>query len=155
MQMTRMNHEGVKEPVYEAKDKQNWLVRIVEKVIAVVGTVILWIFMAWTLYQKLFVDVTPALLQVLWILVLALVGAVLLMGLWQAYNWFRYHKKARRKAFRKQSLAELGNLYGISDLNMLRLQEIRNVAVVEFKNHRYYYCIAGEPPIEIGMLRNV
>ena len=153
MQMVRMNHEAIKEPAYEAKDKQNWLVRIVEKLIAVVATVVLWVFLGLTLYYKLFVDITPALMRVLWILVMALGGAVLLMGLWQSYNWLRFHKKARRKAFKRQSLAELGSIYGISDINMLRLQEIRSVAVVEFKNHRYYYCIEGAPPIEIGMLR--
>ncbi|SHK85812.1 hypothetical protein SAMN05216582_12110 [Selenomonas ruminantium] len=148
-----MDRDAVKEPVYEAKDKQNRLVRIVEKVIAVVATIALWVFLVLTLYHKLFVDVTPSLIRVLWILARSLGGAVLIMGVWQSYNWFRFHKKARRKEFKRQSLADLGSLYGISAQNMERLQEIRSVAVVEFKNHRYYYCIAGEAPIEIGMLR--
>ncbi len=148
-----MNDEKVSEPVYETKDKRNILIRIGERVLAILATVVLWIFIAVTLHNKLFVDFNPSLSRVLWIIALAFVGAVLIMGGWQFYNWFRYHNKARRKEFRRQTLEEVGNLYGISAINMARLQDIRSVAVVEFKDHRYYYCINGEAPIEIRMLR--
>ena len=69
------------------------------------------------------------------------------------FIWFLYHGKERRREFPRQSIAEVGNLYGISSPNMEKLQSIRQAAVIQFKDHKYYYCMTGEPPIEIGMLR--
>lgn len=145
--------ERKKEPVFDARNRRSLLVRALEKLVAICATIILWMFLTMTLYNKLYVEANDSLLHVALIMVLALALTVLLLGLWQFYNWFRYHNKGRRKEFKPQSLEEVGLLYGISLGNMERLQEIRNVAVVEFKNHRYYYCIDGEEPIEIGMLR--
>lgn len=147
------DRQGKIEPVYVVADKRFWLLRLLEKIVVILSTIILWGFIVLTLYHKLFVDINSSLTQVLAVMIVAFAAVVLLLGGWQFYNWFRFHKKARRRAFKQQSLAEVGSLYGISADNMERLQSIRNVAVVEFKNHRYYYCIAGEEPIEIGMLR--
>ena len=148
----RMKDEKVSDPVYEAKDQRNILIRIGEKILTIFATVVLWIFIALTLHHKLFAESNASLLRVWWIMALAFVIAVLLMVAWQFYNWFRYHNKARRRDFRRQTLAEVGKLYGISAINMARLQKVRNVAVVECRDHHYYYCIDGERPIEIRML---
>lgn len=140
-------------PVFEAGGKRHPVVRLLENLIAVFCTLVMWLFLILTLYNKLYVNANPQEGRVLLTICLAFGAAFLLLGLWQLYNWLRFHKKARRKEFPHQSLAEVGKLYGISGENMERLQEIRKVAVVEFKNHRYYYCIQGQEPIEIGMLR--
>ena len=139
-------------PVYEAKHKRPLLVRILEEVFAFVCTIILWFFIIITLYNKLYVNANPEEHHVLIVMALVSVAAIVILAGWQFYNWFRFHNKKRRKEFPTQSLEEVGRLYGISEKNMERLQNIRNVAVVEFRNHRYYYCIDGEDPIEIGML---
>lgn len=140
-------------PIYDVKHKRHFLIRICEKLLSLICTIILWIFISQTLYNKLFIHANDSLQRTLVILALVIAASVLLLVLWQLYNWLRFRKKTRRKAFPQQSLAEVGKLYGISANNMERLQQIRNVAVVEFRDHRYYYCIAGETPIEIGMLR--
>lgn len=141
------------EPVFDAKAKRNFFIRALEELVAIGATIILWMFLLSTLYNKLYVEVNGNLERMVLILLVSFVLTVVLLGGWQFYNWFRYHNKGRRKEFKAQSLEEVGRLYGISLDNMELLQEIRNVAVVEFKNHRYYYCIAGQEPIEIGMLR--
>ena len=46
----------------------------------------------------------------------------------------------------------MARLYGISEKDMERLQNVKNEAVVKFENNHYYYCIGSEAPIEIGML---
>ena len=140
-------------PVYDAKNKRALPIRLLEKFLSIICTAILWIFIIITLYNKLYVNANNSLLHVFSILALFFIAAVLILGLWQFYNWFRFHNQKRRKEFPQQSLDEVGKLYGISARNMERLQQIRNAAVIEFRNHRYYYCIAGEAPIEIGMLR--
>ena len=141
------------DPVYETRDSRHVMVRALEKLLAFLGTLLLWAFLLATLYYKLVVESNPQEESVLRIICIALAGSVVILGLWQLYNWLRFRNKARRKEFRMQGLEEVGRLYGISGGNMLRLQEIRSLAVVEFKNHRYYYCTEGQDPIEIGMLR--
>jgi poly-beta-1,6-N-acetyl-D-glucosamine biosynthesis protein PgaD len=140
-------------PVFEAKHKRSLLVRVLEDIIAIACTIILWFFIVITLYNKLYVNANDNQTNFFIIMALVCVAVVVIMVIWQFYNWFLFHDKKRRKEFPQQSLAEVGELYGISKDNMERLQKIRNVAVVEFRNHRYYYCIDGETPIEIGMLR--
>lgn len=140
-------------PIYEANHKRYLLIRIMESILSVVCTIILWFFIVITLHNKLFINPNSSLQHTLTILALVFIVSIILLLLWQFYNWLRFHRKKRRKDFPQQTLAEIGRLYGISADNMERLQQIRNVAVVEFRNHRYYYCIAGEAPIEIGMLR--
>jgi hypothetical protein len=144
--------QGKIKPIYAAKDDRHFLIRWGEKLLAVLSTIVLWGFLSVTLYRKLFVEANESLQLVLAILLLGLVISVLLLGSWQLYNWARYRKKTRRQEFRRQTLAEEGVLYGISESNMARLQDIRKAAVVEFRQHRYYYCIDGEEAIEIGML---
>jgi poly-beta-1,6-N-acetyl-D-glucosamine biosynthesis protein PgaD len=140
-------------PIYEAKNKRHLLIRIIENILSLAFTIVLWLFIIITLYNKLYVNTNASLLHTLTIMTLVVIASILLIILWQFYNWLRFHRKKRRKDFPQQPLTEVGRLYGISAENMERLQQIRNVAVVEFRNHRYYYCIAGESPIEIGMLR--
>ena len=140
-------------PIYEATHKRHLLIRIIENILSITFTIVLWLFIIITLYNKLYVNTNAGLLHTLTIMALIVIASILLIILWQFYNWLRFHRKKRRKDFPQQTLAEVGRLYGISAENMERLQQIRNVAVVEFRNHRYYYCIAGESPIEIGMLR--
>ena len=141
------------EPVFEAKERQNFIIRVLEQLIAICATIVLWMFLLVAFYNKIYVETNASLEHVGEILLTSFILTVALLGGWQFYNWFRFHNKGRRKEFKPQSLEEVGMLYGISLGNMERLQEIRNVAVVEFKNHCYYYCIDGQNPIEIGMLR--
>ena len=148
-----MDFSEQQSPIYEAKNKRHLLIRIIENILSLAFTIVLWLFIIITLYNKLYVNTNAGLLHTLTIMTLVVIASILLIILWQFYNWLRFHRKKRRKDFPQQTLAEVGRLYGISAENMERLQQIRNVAVVEFRNHRYYYCIAGESPIEIGMLQ--
>lgn len=148
----KQENQGKIKPIYAAKDDRHFLIRWGEKLLAVISTLVLWVFLGVTLYYKLFVEANESLQLVLLILLLGLILSVLLLGSWQLYNWGRYRKKTRRQEFRRQTMEEVGNLYGISATNMARLQDIRKAAVVEFRQHRYYYCIDGEEAIEIGML---
>ena len=151
MKKTDFNQQ--QSPIYEANHKRYLLIRIIESILSIACTIILWLFVIITLYNKLYVHKNANLQHTLILMAIAIIAAISLMILWQFYNWLRFHRKKRRKAFPQQPLAEVGRLYGISADNMERLQQVRNAAVVEFRNHRYYYCIAGEAPIEIGMLR--
>jgi len=151
--LKKMDFSEQQSPIYEAKNKRHLLIRIIENILSLAFTIVLWLFIIITLYNKLYVNTNASLLHTLTIMTLVVIASILLIILWQFYNWLRFHRKKRRKDFPQQTLAEVGRLYGISAENMERLQQIRNVAVVEFRNHRYYYCIAGESPIEIGMLR--
>ena len=144
--------QGKIKPIYAARDDRHFLIRWGEKLLAVLSTLVLWVFLCVTLYYKLCVEVSESLLLVLAILLLGLVVSVLLLGSWQFYNWARFHKKTRRQEFRRQTLEEVGALYGISATDMAKLQDVRKAAVVECRQHRYYYCIDGEAAIEIGML---
>ena len=140
-------------PIYARKDDRPLLIRWGEKLFAILATLVMWVFLIWTLYQKLYVDAGEKLWSVLQVLAIGLLFSVALLGFWQFYNWFRFHNKARRREFPRQGLDEVGSLYGISAVDMARLQDVRKAAVVKFRNHRYYYCIDGEESIEIGMLR--
>ena len=141
------------EPIYARNDDRHFLIRWGEKIFAVVATLVMWAFLAFTLYNKLYVEAGESLWQVMSVLGIGLLVSLLLLGGWQFYNWFLYRGKDRRKEFRRQSLEEVGSLYGISATDMAQLQDIRKAAVVQFRDHRYYYCIDGEKFIEIGMLR--
>jgi len=151
--LKKMDFSEQQSPIYEAKNKRHLLIRIIENILSITFTIVLWLFIIITLYNKLYVNTNAGLLHTLTIMALIVIASILLIILWQFYNWLRFHRQKRRKDFPQQTLAEVGRLYGISAENMERLQQIRNIAVVEFRNHRYYYCIAGESPIEIGMLR--
>ena len=141
------------EPIYARKDDRHFLIRWGEKIFAVVATLVMWAFLGYTLYNKLYVEAGESLWQVMAILGIGLLVSLLFLGGWQFYNWILYRGKDRRREFRRQSLEEVGNLYGISATDMAYLQDIRKAAVVQFHDNRYYYCIDGEKTIEIGMLR--
>ena len=141
-------------PIYAVNDDRNFLIRWGEKIFTLIATLVLWCFLAMTLYNKLYVESGESLWQVLEILAIGFIFSAFLLGFWQFYNWFRYHGKARRKEFRRQSFEEVGKLYGISSSDMAYLQDVRKAAVVQFKDHRYYYCIDGEKSIAIGMLND-
>lgn len=145
------NH-GPAKLVYDAKDRRSIIVRALESFIAFVLTVAMWFFLIKTLYIKLYVDANDSLEQILLILLVSSLGAAVVLGGWQFYNWLRFHKKQRRKEFPPQSPAEVARIYGISEEDMTRLQTAKESAAVVFRDGKYYYCIKGEAPIEIGML---
>ena len=158
----RMNSQDVKgnpleEPqkslIIDETSKRNKLLVVLEWLVSVIGTILVWCFLVWDIYEKLFSGQYTGSMSMLILLLFVILVIVLVGGVWQFYNWYMFHGKDRRQKFPKQSIAEVGNLYGISQPNMEELQSIRQAAVIQFKNHKYYYCVAGEPPIEIGMLR--
>ena len=138
--------------VYDAKDRRSIIVRALESLTAFILTAAMWIFLIHTLYIKLYVEANDSLEQIFFILFVSSIGAAVVLGGWQFYNWQRFHKKQRRKAFPPQSPAEVARIYGISEENMMRLQAAKESAAVVFRDGKYYYCIKGEAPIEIGML---
>lgn len=140
-------------PIYARNDDRHFLIRWGEKIFAVVMTILVWIFMITRLHYKLTTEAGDGLFQVFDFLLIGFGLTLFALILWQIYNYSRFHKRERRKEFRDHTLSEFGLLYGISAENMSKLQEIRKAAVVRFENNRYYYCIDGEPAIEIGMLR--
>ena len=120
--------------------------------LAVVATAVLWVFMTHTLYEELVVYASPALWATIDILVIAFVAALLVLGAWQAYNWLWFRDKRRRREFRWQPLEEVAVLYGVSGSDMAVLQDVRQAAVVEFREGRYFYCVDDHEPIEITVL---
>ena len=140
-------------PIYSANDKRHFLIRWGERIFAIVMTIIMWIFIAITLHNKLYIEVGDGFWHVIDIMVLGGVAAVIVLGIWQWYNWILYHGKSRRKEFKHHSLHEVGALYGISAEDMARLLDVRKAAVVEFRDHRYYYCLDDGVSIEITSLR--
>lgn len=76
----------------------------------------------------------------------------ILFASWQYYNWHRFHGKDRRKAFKAQSLAEVGALYGIDLEDMEKLQSSFRQASVFYKEGQYFYQVPGAKPIPIRAL---
>ena len=141
------------EPIIDETNKRNKLVVYLEWLVSVIGTILVWCFLAWDIYVKLFSGQYSGSWSMFILLLFVMLVIILVGGGWQFYNWYLYHGKERRREFPRQSISEVGNLYGISGSNMEKLQAIRQAAVIQFKDHKYYYCVTGEAPIEIGMLR--
>ena len=145
--------EPQKSLIIDETSKRNKLLVVLEWLVSVIGTILVWCFLARDIYEKLFSGQYSGSMSMFILLLFVMLVIVVVAGCWQFYNWFLYHGKERRREFPRQSIAEVGNLYGISSPNMEKLQSIRQAAVIQFKDHKYYYCMTGEPPIEIGMLR--
>lgn len=141
------------EPVYSNKDQRHFIIRWGERIFAVVATFLVWYFIIENLYYKLTVEAGERLWTVIDIMILTFIITIILMSIWQLYNWLMFRNKKRRKGFPHQSLEHVGLLYGISGEDMWHLQDIRKAAVVEFENHRYYYKLDGGKSIEIKTLR--
>lgn len=77
----------------------------------------------------------------------------LIMGGWQFYNWYRFHGKDRRKAFKKQPLSEVAALYGMSESDMQIIQSDFRQASVRYQDGRYWYVLPNERSVEIKSLR--
>lgn len=142
---TMKDKDNKQDIIIDETSHRNKLVVLLEKLIAVVFTILMWCFLIWHIYSKLFSDVyADSSMEMLVLLLIVFVIILVVAGSWQFYNWYLYHGKDRRREFPPQPLDEVGELYGISSPNMERLQAIRQAAVIQFKDHKYYYCVEGE-----------
>ncbi len=149
-----MTKDREEDPVIYAPEKRSSLLGIIEKILAVIFTVLLWCFLLFYIYSRLFqtesMERTTSMMEFL----LLAVGVIFLVEFgWQFYNWFLFHGKDRRREFPAQSLQEVGRLYGITEHHMEELLLVQHMAVVRYEDNKYYYCIEGREPIEIVMLR--
>lgn len=139
--------------IYAPENRSRWL-HILEKLLAGIFTLVLWFWVLRYIYNQLFDATTVSKsVDMMIFLLIATVVIFLVEAFWQFYNWMLFHGKDRRREFPTQGLDEVGELYGISRDHMETLQEIQRAAVVRYEDNRYYYCIEGQDPIEIVMLR--
>lgn len=150
-----MKHETEKEEILiDVSERRSKLVKIIEAVLSIIFTLLMWEFVAWMLLTNLIYGTVPdGSRAVLLVLPIAALAAVLLLGIWQLYNWARFHGKDRRREFPPQSLGEVGSLYGIIEEDMKRLQESCQSVKVHFGGGHYYYVEENDFPIEIRSLR--
>ena len=132
---------------FEAPYLRSRFVQLLEMLLAVVATAVLWMFMTHTLYEELVVYASPALWATINILVIAFVAALLVLGAWQAYNWLWFHDKHRRGEFRWQSLEEVAVLYGVSGSDMAVLQDVRQARGVHPNRARSSVVNRLAPPV--------
>ena len=149
-----INQHKQQDFIIDETSHRNKRVVLMERLIAILFTILMWCFLFFDIYSKLFSGAyLESSIEMLMLFLIVFLIVLIVTGGWQFYNWYLYHGKDRRREFPPQSLDEVGTLYGISSPNMERLQSIRQAAVIQFKDHKYYYCVNGEPPIEIVMLR--
>ena len=141
------------QPIIVANNGRSSVKIWLEKILSVVLTFALWYILISSIIDKLFITNLDRTILTFAVLGIALALIILIGGMWQFYNWTLYHGKDRRQEFPRQSLEELGQLYGISGENMYKLQEIQSAAVIRFEDGRYYYCMKNHDPIEISALR--
>lgn len=142
----------MKPPIIHAENKlPRWRV-FLENAFAVLMTLLVWGVLLWGIVTEISGDKQEKSGQMFLFLFGAAFVIFIVFSAWQYYNWHRFHGKDRRKAFKPQSLEEVGNLYGISPENMKKLQQNFPRASVFYKEGRYYYEIPGEAPIPIAAL---
>ena len=137
----------------DKKDNRNKFFVIIEFLITIILTAMLWIFLVREIIYKLTAPLyavrTEAIAEILFLSVFVI---LVLYLFWQGYNYLRFRGKDRRKVFPRQSIEAFGELYGIDGLDMLRLQAAQKGAVIRFADNRYYFCLPGANPIEIKAL---
>jgi len=145
---------SAKNVIINVPEKRNRLVYRLEQIIAYVLTILVWWGMLHYLYQNLFhIETIKKTADMMFFLFFVMLLIFLIEAGWQFYNLRRYGGKDRRKEFSPQSLEEVGKLYGISAENMKTLSQVQKVAVIRWKNNKYYYTIEGKEPIEVVTLR--
>lgn len=143
-------------PLIYVPEKRNKFIHKLELIFSFIFTIVLWGGAIKYIYEMLFtaIYINRTINMVLMLLIAFVIVLVIEFG-WQFYNWFKFHGPDRRKTFPRQSLKEVGCLYGISEENMEVLQIIQRAAIIRYADNKYYYCIEGYNPIEIKSLREI
>ena len=153
--MNRRKREIAKDgrPIIDVGYKRHWLIRWLEKIIILLLDLGLWGFLLYEFYVYFIVgSYRGVAVHTMEGLFLAGILILLVLSGWQYYNWFLFHGKDRRRAFQRQSLAEVARLYGMEEQDMEVLQSSFRRADVFCRDGVYYYQPEGKDPVRIGML---
>lgn len=127
------------QPIIYKFDGRNKLVVLVEKVIVILGTLLLWFYFIKHLYGILLTDGTKAkTISMVIFLFLIAVLEILVLGLWQGYNKMMFGKKDRRKGFPMLSDCEMAGMYGMQEEELAMIRGSKKISVVEIEEVLYW-----------------
>lgn len=147
------NHKHDSSCIINVNARRNKLVVFTEWGLSIVLTIFLWIVLFQGIINQLLGERLQQTLRMMSFLFIVSVLIFLIMGGWQFYNWYRFHGKDRRKAFKQQPLREVAVLYGMSESEMERIQGNFRQASVRYQDGHYWYVLPGAQSVEIKSLR--
>lgn len=139
--------------IININSRRNKLVVSAEWGLSVVLTIFLWIILFKGIVNQLLGEKLQQTLGMMSFLFVVSALIFLIMGGWQFYNWYRFHGKDRRKAFKKQPLSEVAALYGMSENDMQIIQSDFRQASVLYQDGHYWYVPLDGQSVEIKALR--
>lgn len=151
--MNETNHKRQPSWIINVNNRRHKWAVSAEWMVSIALTICLWL----VLYQEIASQLLGARRQqsLNMLIFLVVVSAIIfvIMGGWQFYNWYLFHGKERRKAFKKQPLSEVASLYGMSETEMAQMQGDFRQAEVVYAAGRYWYVLPEGRRIEITSLR--
>jgi poly-beta-1,6-N-acetyl-D-glucosamine biosynthesis protein PgaD len=151
--MNKENHSSKHSWIININSRRKrWAVSL-EWLVSIALTLLLWVVLYKEIVSQLLGRKLQQTLEMLSFLFVVSLIIFIVMGGWQFYNWYRFHGKDRRKAFKQQPLSEVAALYGMSENDMKIIQGNFRQASVQYQYGRYWYVLPDEQSVEIKSLR--